>query len=311
MPISSVFSPYSPLAGAITNLFTIALVIGAVVFLVVTGLVIYFSVRYHRRRGQEGEPPQGGSHRGIEIVWTAIPVLIVATLFVLSLRTAVAANPPMAGAQPDLIVIGHQWWWEVRYPKTGIITANEVHIPAGQRLLLQLQSADVIHDWWVPNLGRKLDLNPDFPTQTWIEADKPGIYLGACSEYCGAEHAWMRIRVIADPPDQFNAWQQAQLHVPAAPAGGDAARGAQVFAQNTCVACHAVAGSPAQARVGPDLTHLASRQTIGAGVLDNSPQNLARWIKDPQAVKPGSYMPSLHLSDADVNAIAAYLESLK
>jgi cytochrome c oxidase subunit II len=311
MPISSVFSPYSAQASAIANLFTIALVIGAVVLGVVAVLVIYFSLRFRRRAGEEGEPRQASGNRRLEITWTVIPILIVLALFVLSLRTMAASDPSTEGGQPDMIVIGHQWWWEIRYPKTGIITANEAHIPAGQRILLQLQSVDVIHDWWVPNLGRKIDLNPDFPTQMWIEADKPGIYLGACAEYCGTEHAWMRIRVIADPPDQFSAWEQAQLHVPAQPTGGEAALGAQVFQQNTCIACHTIAGSPAQARVGPDLTHVADRQTLGAGVINNTPENLARWIKDPQAIKPGNYMPSLRLSDADVNAIAAYLESLK
>ncbi len=310
MPISSAFSPASPQARAIDNLFTLDLAIGAVIFLIVTGLVIFMILRFRGRPGQ-GEPSQAIRGKRIEVVWTGIPLLILVVLFFFTMSTMAAAGSPTSHQQPDLVVIGHQWWWEFQYPKLGIITANEAHIPAGQSMLVELQSADVIHDFWVPNLGRKIDLQPDFPTWLTLQPTQPGTYLGACSEYCGTEHAWMRLRVIADTPDQFTAWINAQKAVPPAPSGGDTARGAQLFQQNTCIACHTIAGTPAKARFAPDLTHIGSRQTIGAGVLDNTPQNMARWLTNPQAVKPGSFMPNFQLSAADVDALTAYLESLK
>ncbi len=310
MPISSAFSPASPQAQAINNLFTLDLALGAVIFLIVTGLVIFMITRFRGRPG-EGEPSQAIRGKRIEIVWTGIPLLILVVLFFFTMSTMAAAGSPTSHQQPDLIVIGHQWWWEFQYPKLGITTANEAHIPAGQPMLVELQSADVIHDFWVPNLGRKIDLQPDFPTWLTLQPTRPGTYLGACSEYCGTEHAWMRLRVIADPPDQFTAWINGQKAVPPTPTGGDAARGAQLFQQDTCIACHTIAGTQAKARFAPDLTHIGSRQTIGAGVLDNTPQNMARWLKNPQAVKPGSFMPNFQLSDADVNALTAYLEGLK
>lgn len=323
MQVSSPFDPSSPQAQAILHLFVVTLIVSAVILSVVTGLVIYICIRYRSRAG-EGEPRQEFGQPKLEMAWTIVPVLIVIALFVLMLDTMRVADP-QSRRQADLQIIGHQWWWEVRYAQSGVITANEIHVPVGKRLLLQLESADVIHDFWVPQLGRKMDMIPGQSNYMWIEAGAPGIYSGACAEYCGAEHAWMRIRVVAEPQADFEAWQRGQMQTapsqgqtattPSLPATtstpAEAPAGAQLFQQMTCRSCHAVAGTGANARVGPDLTHLASRQTLAAGRLENNPTNLARWLADPQAVKPGTYMPDLQLSDEQVRQLVAYLETLK
>lgn len=323
MQVSSPFNPSSPQAQAISHLFVVTLIISAIILSVVTGLVIYISFRYRRREGA-GEPRQEFGEPKLEMAWTVVPVLILVILFVLMLNTMRVADPS-SRRQADLQVIGHQWWWEVRYPRSGVITANEIHVPVGKRLLVQLESADVIHDFWVPQLGRKMDMIPGQTNYMSMEAGAPGIYSGACAEYCGAEHAWMRIRVVAEPQADFDAWEQGQLQT--APAQGQTATtrtgtvlpsmsaepraGAQLFQQMTCSNCHAIAGTGANARIGPDLTHLASRQTLAAGRLENNPANLARWLADPQAVKPGTYMPDLRLTDEQVRQLVGYMETLK
>ncbi len=305
----SVFLPNSPQALAITNLFIILLLMGAAIFLLVTGLVLYMILRFRARPG-EAEPRQIFGQRRIEVIWTAGPIILIGIIFGLSVSTMQKADPPVNQAQPDLIITGYQWWWDVRYPKSGVATANEIHIPTGRPMLVELRSGDVIHNFWVPQLSRKLDLVPGQPNHLWLESDKAGTFLGACGEYCGTEHAWMRLRVIAQPPAEFDAWLQQQAQVPTPPTGL-AAQGAQTFQQLTCANCHAIAGTPAQARFAPDLTHVGSRQTLAAGVLTDTPENLAKWLKDPNSVKPGTLMPNLQLTDAQVGALVAYLESLK
>ena len=248
----------------------------------------------------------------MEIGWTVAPAVLLIVLAVLTLYTMRISDPSVQSQeQPDLVIVGHQWWWEVRYPKAGVVTANEIHLPAGQRLLTRIESADVIHSFWVPALGRKMDAIPGHPNHLYIQADTPGTYLGTCAEYCGAQHAWMRIRVIVQTPKDFQAWLQQQAAVPATPTSGQAAQGAQLFQDLTCRNCHSIAGTSAHGTFAPDLTHLTDRQTIGAGVLDNTPANLALWLTNPQAIKPGSYMPNLNLSSDQVMSLVAYLESLK
>ena len=307
---SSPFNPNSPQAQAIADLFAWNLVIAAIIFALVFGLTIYIAIRYRGQPGQ-GEPPQFFGHSKLEIAWTLAPALLLLVVFGFTVGTMRAADPPVGDQSPDLVVTGYQWWWRVEYPAAGAVTANEIHIPVGKRLLVRLEGGDVIHDFWVPQLGPKRDMVPGHSNHLWIEADAPGIYLGACAEYCGNQHAWMRLRVIAQPQAEFDAWQQQQLQAPAPPAGGDAAQGAQIFQQRTCANCHAIAGTPATAHAGPDLTHVASRQTLGAGVLDNTPDNLMKWLADPQAVKPGNHMPSLRMTEEELRALVAYLESLR
>jgi cytochrome c oxidase subunit 2 len=308
--INSPFNPGSPQAQAISDLFILVLLISAFIFVVVTGSLIYVMFRYRSRQG-EGEPRQEFGIPKLEVIWTVVPLLIVAFLFGFTIHTMHKSDPPINQKQPDLVIIAHQWWWEVLYPKSGIITANEVHIPVGKKLLARLESVDVIHDFWVPQLARKIDMTPGHPAQIWLEANALGTYLGVCSEYCGTEHAWMRFVVIAQSQADFDTWQQKERPVPLIPTNDEAARGAEMFQNMTCVNCHAIAGTEAKARIGPDLTHVASRQSLGAGILENTPSNLARWLTNPQAIKPGILMPNMKLSDSEVNALVAYLEALK
>jgi cytochrome c oxidase subunit 2 len=199
----------------------------------------------------------------------------------------------------------------VRYP-SGVVTANEIHIPTGKALVFQIESPDVVHDFWVPGLGRKIDAIPGRPARIWLQADEPGTYTGTCAEYCGAQHAWMRIRVIAQTPEQFETWAHHELTAPPRPASNAdrIASGARVFVGKSCAGCHAIQGV-SSARVAPDLTHLAERETLGAGVIDNTPDTLARWLADPQGIKPGCHMPNAELSQGEVADLVAYFETLR
>jgi cytochrome c oxidase subunit II len=307
MEVVPVFSPSSPQAKVIMDFFVAVLFLCAVIFLIVTGLITYSLVRF-RGRPDAPEPRQTVGNKAIEVTWTLIPILIVTGLFVMTVRAMSRSDPVSKPQNADLVVTGHQWWWEVRYPKAGAITANEIHIPVGQRLLLRLESADVIHDFWAPQLSRKMDAVPGTANYIWLEADRPGTYAGVCAEYCGAEHAWMWFSVVAQPPAEFAAWQQRQLQPPALPNAQAAARGAQTFAQATCVNCHAIGGNAARLQVGPDLTHLAERHTLAAGVMPNTRTNLAQWLRNPQAFKPGTLMPNLQLTPTQVADLVDYLE---
>ena len=308
MGISSPFNPNSPQALAVSNLFWGSLVIAAIIFAIVAGLVFYAVVRF-RHRGETEEPPQIQGNNRLEVTWTAIPAVILVGIFVVTVPTMRIADPPVRGQQPDLVVVGHQWWWEVRYPKSGVVTANEIHIPTDRQILVQLEAADVIHNFWAPELGIKRDMIPGKTNYIWIAADNPGTFGGACSEYCGQHHAWMRLLVMAHPQAEFEAWEQQQLQAPPAPSDGQIEAGARIFQERTCVNCHMI-GTTGVA-VGPDLTHVASRETLGAGIIENTPENLAKWIADPQDIKPGSYMPDLQLSEEEVRDLVAYMETLK
>ena len=307
---TSVFHPGSPQALAIERLFYVDLVIAAAIFLTVAGLVSYIVWRFRARPGA-AEPFQDEGNPKLETIWTVVPGLILLVLLVLTARTMAIVQPLTGSKPPDVVVIAHQWWWEYHYPASGVVTANEMHMPEGQTWLLAIESADVIHDFWVPDLGAKVDAIPGRRNYLWIDPQRAGTYLGTCAEYCGMQHALMGIRVIVDAPATFAAWVNSQLRVPAAPEGGEAAEGARAFEQQTCRNCHRIAGTRADGRVGPDLTHVADRQTLGAGVIENTPDNLATWIRNPQAVKPGCLMPDMRLSDEEARAIAAYLEGLK
>jgi cytochrome c oxidase subunit 2 len=303
------FDPISSQGLAISNLFNVALVVSSIVFLLVVAVLAYAVVRF---RGQPGapEPPQVEGNRRLEIVWTVIPLLLLAAMFFLVLRTmgTVNAEPP---SSLRVRVIGHQWWWEFQYPELGVVTANELHLPLGEASRLELGAADVIHSFWVPHLGWKQDAIPGKTNVMVVEPERAGVYNGACTEYCGVQHAWMRIRVEAESSDRFDAWVR-QEQAGAAPPSAGAVRGEEVFFRNTCVNCHAVRGTAATEQVGPDLTHFGGRSTIGAGVLENTPANLRRWVREVQEVKPGVLMPSYpDLSDAELDALIDYLEGLK
>ncbi|GIW06550.1 MAG: cytochrome c oxidase subunit II [Dehalococcoidia bacterium] len=305
-PEAGVFEPVSPLARSITDLFVVVMTLGALVLAGVTGTVVFFGIRYRARPGDDEPAPIYGNRR-LEIAWFVIPAVIVAGLLGLSIVTARAADPPTTGT-PDLVIIGHQWWWEVVYPQNGAVSANEIHIPTGRPILVQLESIDVIHDFWVPQLGRKMDAIPGVANRFWIQADLPGVYLGACAEYCGTQHAWMRIRVVAQPPAEFEAWLQQEARPIAPPATALARQGQALFESKTCANCHAIDGRAQRPNVGPNLAQLARRETIGGGVIANTPENLARWLANPGSIKPGSLMPDLNLTQQEVAALVAFLD---
>jgi cytochrome c oxidase subunit 2 len=310
-------SPASSNATLIYNLILVIFGIAAVVFVVVEGVLIYSVVRFSRRPADE-QPSQVEGNRRLEIAWTVAPAIVLAIVFVVSARTLwlLSYRPtltPGTSSDPQALhvhVVGHQWWWEFDYPDLKIVTASELHVPVGAVVDLSLTSVDVIHSFWVPQLGGKMDVIPGHDNQTWFQATQPGTYHGQCAEFCGVEHADMRFDVVVESPDQFQAWVK-QQQSPLPPMAGDAAQGEQIFLNGACVGCHTIDGTKAQGKIGPNLTHFATRQIFAGGVLKNTPDNLATWLADPQKVKPGNLMPNLHLSTQQIDALVAYLESTK
>ncbi len=308
---SQLFVSSSPEAYDINNLFLKFLILAAIIVALIAGLVIYSSIFFSAKR-RPAIPPQVFGHKTLELIWTIVPLMIVTFFFFLTFKSMREINQPFQqGRKPDIVVIAHQWWWDMRYPEENVITANELHIPVGKKLLMQIRSADVIHSWWVPDLGRKTDAIPGHINYSWIEADKPGIYSGTCSEYCGTQHAWMRIRVIAESQADFDKWIKEQQQVPKMPTDSIAILGAELFQKKTCASCHAILGTPAQSHIGPDLSHFASRQTILSGMFDNNMGSLQRWLINPQNVKEGSHMPNFMLNPKEIEALSTYLEGLK
>jgi len=302
------FSPHSPQTASIASVFSLVLIIAAVVFLIVAAGVFYCILRY-RSRGAENEPRQIFGSPKLEILWTVVPIAVVTALFVVTVRAMVFIDAPQdTERSPDLAIVGHQWWWEARYPN-GVLATWDIHIPVSRRLRARIESGDVIHDFWAPELARKMDAVPGRWGYIWLEADSPGVYSGECSEFCGADHAWMRFRVIADSQPDFDAWLARQAQPSPAPTG-IAAQGARLFQSKRCADCHAVAGIAPSSRKGPSLAHLASHETLGGGISTNTPANLTVWLTDPQAAKPGNRMPATPLSDDERRALLAYLESL-
>lgn len=314
--ISDIFKPLAT-PGSEENqaaLFTIG--ITAVIFLVVGGLIVYTIWRFRRRPGDNDrqEPPQVYGSNQIEAAWTIIPILIVFILIGVSARVIAAienASPPPQVLKVRLV--GHQWWWEVRYPDYGFITANEIHVPATpdskRPTYLELTSVDVIHSFWIPELAGKTDLIPNRTNYMWIDPHQPGVYVGNCAEYCGTQHANMLLRVIADSPQDFDAWTRQQQKPAEDNPQVSAARDA--FGGLACVNCHVIRGTPAVGKFGPDLTHLMSRQTLAAGALVNDARSLRAWVNDPQDAKPGCFMPSMKLTDQELDQVVSYLQSLK
>ncbi len=309
MDTLTALDPQSPQAAAMYNLGLVTTIICGVIFVIVAGLIVFAILRCRWRTGDR-DPEQRAGHTQLEIAWTIVPLIIVVVLFGLTVRTMGVTDPPPA-PEPDLIVTGHQWWWEARYPRTGVIAANEIHIPVGQPLSVQLESTDVLHEFWVPRLTRKMTTVPGRPNHIWLQADEPGTFLGVCSEFCGTQHAWMRFLVIAEPREQFDAWQRAQLAPAPEPTTPAARRGRELFVGNTCINCHAIQGTSATARVAPDLTHLASRRELAGGVLQNNAPSLRRWLQNPQVVKPGVKMPNYRFTDAQLDDLVAYFETLR
>jgi cytochrome c oxidase subunit 2 len=308
--LSSIFAPAGAPADAIRTLSLLVLGIAAAIFLLVGGLLAYCCMRYRSRPGDdEQEPPQVYGSNPVELAWTVVPILIVFVLITTTARTIYeiqAATPPADAVH--VRVVGHQWWWEFQYPELGVVTANELHVPARVATYLTLESADVAHSFWVPRLAGKTDVIPNRRNVMWLTPWEPGTYLGQCAEFCGTQHAHMLLRVVAHPPDEFQRWVVSQRQ----PAATDsrAASGRQLFEATACVSCHTVQGTDASGTFGPDLTHLMSRETLGAGVAKNAPSTLKAWVANPSALKPGVLMPAMKLSEPELDQVVAYLTTL-
>jgi cytochrome c oxidase subunit 2 len=315
--IADIFKPLAGPAEAEKTIALLSFVITGIIFVVVAGLIVFTVLKFRRKAGetQLQEPPQVYGSNQIEVAWTVIPILIVFILIGVSARVIASvenASPPNNN-MTKVTLIGHQWWWEVKYPDYGIVTANEIHVPSlpdgAAATYIELQSMDVIHSFWLPQLAGKTDLIPNRSNYTWINPKEPGVYFGNCAEYCGTQHANMLLRVIAQTPADFKKWTLDQQKDAAAAAQMTPDR--QAFESLSCVNCHAVKGTSSIGKFGPDLTHLMSRQTLGAGVIDNTPANLRIWVNDPQDPKPGCFMPSLKLTDAELTQVLNYLGTLK
>lgn len=346
--IPNAFDPHSVPAHDIHALSMLVLAICAAIFLVVTVVLVYVVVRYRHRATDDGQEPQQiyGSSQ-IELAWTVIPILITIVLILVTARTiGDIQDKELPKDALQIKIIGHQWWWEVRYPQYGFVTANEIHVPvssSSHRLPTRiiLESSDVLHSFWVPQLAGKTQLVPNKTNFTWIEPLQTGTYLGNCAQYCGTQHAFMLLRVVVHTPEDFQRWvanqkrpaasltsvafesnsadiaqQQTingapQLAVKKTQLAVLAAEGQKIFQSVACVNCHRIAGTSAQGIFGPDLTHLMSRKTIGAGVAENTHPNLWQWVRNPQVLKVGCLMPDMQLTHRQVDEIVAYLETLR
>src|SRR5215471_7823162 len=315
-PIPNIFKPASTPADAIQRLSLFVLTITGLIFVIVGGLLIYAVVKF-RRRGEEDGPepaPVYGSNQ-MELAWTVVPCLIVLVLFLATARVIYSvqeAVPPATAVQ--VTAIGHQFWWEFRYPELGVVTANELHIPVSNPqnptpTFIKLLSADTDHSFWVPQLAGKIDLIPNRNNSMWLDPHATGVYIGQCAQYCGTQHALMLLRVYVDSPEDFARWVAAQKQP--AVANDAVAKGRRIFEQTACINCHAVSGTAANGVFGPDLTHLMSRYTIASGAAKNTHDNLKLWIRSPDSIKPGSLMPAMNLSARDLDDLTAYLETLR
>jgi cytochrome c oxidase subunit 2 len=289
------------------------------VFLVVMGFLVAALVR---RGGEAGDAPDVRPEAAVErrmsravLTGVGLTVVILFVFLVHSFLTGRALDSVSAQEHLTVKVVGHQWWWEVQYENTTaayvLTTANEIHLPVGRPVLFKLTSTDVIHSFWVPNLHGKTDLVPGHENVTWLRADREGTFRGQCAEFCGHQHAHMAFTVVVEPYEKFKAWYDSQLAPAAEPSTEAQARGRQLFLSTPCVMCHTVRGTDAGSRVGPDLTHVASRGTIAAGTLENTRGHLGDWVADSQRFKPGNRMPPNPFEPADLEALLDYLQSLR
>jgi cytochrome c oxidase subunit 2 len=304
-------APYWPVsaltvqARSIQWLFWLLMGIASIFLFGVIGMLLYCIIRFRGRPGQP-DPPQRYGNLRLEFWWTIIPFAALVAVFTFTVR-GVAEATAVGPDALDITVIGHQWWWEYHYPGN-VVAANELHVPVGRQVRLTLRSADVVHNFWVPQLAGKEQTIPG-QTNTWtFTPEQPGKYDGACSEYCGAQHGWMRLSVFADSPQDFDAWLAGQQRPPANL--GSHPDGVQLFVNNACGGCHTIQGL-SNGVAAPDLTHVGSRSTIGAGVLANTSDNMVRWLENPQDVKPGVLMPNFHLTNEQASQLAALLEDLR
>ncbi len=314
--VGNIFDPRATPAESVYRLSLLVLAVCAAIFLVVAGLLTFTIVRFRRRKMDDSnEPAQVYGSNQIEIAWTVIPILIVVVLTMATARAVVAIQNKRVPADAlQVTVVGHQWWWEIRYPELGIVTANELHVPVSTvakpaLTFLKLESADVAHSFWVPQLSGKTDLIPNRTNTMWIDPRQEGTFLGNCAEYCGMQHANMLLRVIVQSPGDFDKWAGAQKLDASSDSRMELARA--TFLSLSCISCHTVRGTTATGTFGPDLSHLMSRTTLASGAIPNTPDNLRAWVKDPQAIKPRNLMPNMQLNSRELDEVVAYLSSLK
>jgi len=312
----SIFAPASTPANSIYELSLFVLTITGAIFVTVASVLAFVVFRY-RQKGPDDttEPAQIYGSTQVELAWTVIPVMIVVVLFLTTARMIFAIqDAPQPKSALDVTVVGHQFWWEFNYPKLGIRTVNELHVPVSDPqsptpTYLTLLSADVIHSFWVPQLAGKTDVLPNNVNKLWIDPHHTGLYVGQCAQFCGVQHALMLLRVYVDTPEQFAAWVKNQQQ--AAVSAENVAAGRHVFETQACMNCHSIAGTVATGRFGPDLTHLMSRATLASGAMDNTKENLREWIRRPDTFKTGVLMPAMQLNDQQLDQVTAYLSTLR
>ena len=316
MATPSLFSPVSVPAAAIGEYAWLVIGVCAVIFALVSAVLVYALLRFRLRGNDDGrEPPQIYGSNPLELAWTLIPVVVVFLLSLASVRVVgdLQIDSRPAGWMP-VRVIGHQWWWEIHYPELGITTANELHLPVSEAgmprpAFLDLESRDVIHSFWIPQLAGKMDVVPNRLNHVWLEPLQTGVFVGQCAEYCGTQHANMLLRVVVHSEEEFGRWVRDQRRQ--AVDDPSVVQGRDIFLRTACVSCHTVRGTAAAGTFGPDLTHLMSRTTLGAGALLNNPANLRAWIHSPEHFKPGVRMPEMGLREAQIDLVASYLATLE
>lgn len=311
-PMSTV-RPASDHAREIQSLYKLVFYLAVIVFVGTMAASLWFTLAFRDNGRRQARQFHGNAR--LEVLWTIIPVVIVIIIAVPTFDRifAIGEDPPADAIKVE--VIGHQWWFEFRYPELGITTANEIHLPVGRAATFSLKSDDVIHSFWVPQLFGKVDLVPGHENHVWFTPDtvRDEPYLGQCMELCGLSHANMRFRVFIDQPAAFDTWAKTQAAARTTPTGANAT-GEAAFLKQACIGCHTVQGTTAAGKIGPNLTHVGGRATLAAGIMPNTPENMAKWIRNSLDFKPGSKMPphpAATLSDADLQAIVGYLQALK
>lgn len=295
-------------AARIASVWWLIFGLGATVYVVVAALVLVAAFRGRRR--DRAIEPVGRDSAFIWVGGVLVPAAILMVVAVVTVATTRALREPSRDPL-TISVVGKRWWWQVSYPDQGIATANEIHVPVGRPLRIELTTADVIHSFWVPQVSQKVDMIPGQVNHLDMKVTKAGVYRGQCAEYCGLEHARMAFVVVAEDSTTFERWVARERRPPGGPSAEDEARGEQVLVSSSCAGCHTVRGTAANGTIGPDLSDVGSRRMLGAGTVENTPDNLRRWITDSQTIKPGNLMPPVPLSHDDADAVVAYLESLK
>jgi cytochrome c oxidase subunit 2 len=316
LALPSVIDPAGPQAVHLARLWWWMFGVTTVVFVVVMAALGLALVRGRRRaRAADARRTSEGALTRAVAASVGLTVVILFGLVAASVRADRAVLSLGASSAVTLSVVGHQWWWEIEYEDAvasrRVTTANDIHIPTGRPVVLKVTSRDVIHSFWAPNLHGKRDLGPGYTTAIWIQADTPGVFRGQCAEFCGRQHAHMAFTVIAEPNESFERWLDAQRQPASEPESDELRRGRDVFMASKCSTCHRVRGTDASAQYGPDLTHVASRSTLAAGTLPNTREHLAQWVVNPQAPKPGNLMPPTPLAPDDLQALVAYLGTLR